>query len=143
MTSNAICGHPITEIGVRMLAESLQTALGLSAQHPLLAPLEPESRLALLRSGSIESYGARKTVLREGDAPTKVFLLLAGSVRVFHRRGNREIVVKLFKAPAMFGEMEALAGIRFLEYVVTLERCRILHLPASVFRRALERLPGL
>ncbi len=104
------------------------------ARHPLWRLIEPQHVQNVLRMSEWASFQPRKTVLRMGEPPTHAFFLAEGTVRVFHRRGRREILVKLFRAPALFGEMEVLCDIPFLEYVTTLERSHLLRVPAQAFR---------
>ena len=60
-------------------------------------------------------------------------------MRVYHRSANgNEVTVKLFRAPALFGEMEVLAGWPFLEYVITLEPSEIFLMPAAVLVKLLK-----
>jgi CRP/FNR family transcriptional regulator, cyclic AMP receptor protein len=113
----------------------------IARQHPLLMTLDDNARDALIDAGRVVPHRARSTILKEGEAPDQVYFLTHGAVRVFHRRGDQEIVVKLFAAPAMFGEMEVLAGLPFLEHVTALERSYTLQISATLFRRAVERQP--
>lgn len=105
-----------------------------AASHALLGSLDPSILQAVLRASKLVQYRGKRPVIREGDPSSQVFCLLAGSVRVFHRREEAEILVKLFRAPAIFGETEVLAGIPFMLNATTLERCDILHVPAPSFR---------
>lgn len=113
--------------------------IALVMRHPMLARLHREVLESLLAQSRLVPYRAGRPVLREGAAPEHVYCLIEGAVRVFHRNGEgEEILVKLFKAPALFGEMEVLVGSRFLEHVSTIEPSRILHVPAAWFRRLVE-----
>ncbi|MCC7386956.1 MAG: Crp/Fnr family transcriptional regulator [Deltaproteobacteria bacterium] len=114
-----------------------------AAAHPLLALLEPRVRAAVITASKLVPYRAGRSVLREGDTADRVFALLDGAVRVFHRAGDgSELLVKLFRAPALFGEMEVLVGSCFLEHVATLEASEILQIPAVVFRRLVDGQPS-
>ncbi|MBI5511764.1 MAG: Crp/Fnr family transcriptional regulator [Deltaproteobacteria bacterium] len=110
-----------------------------AALHPLLAVLEADILGAVVRASKLISFRARRTILKEGDPPQQAFCLLSGAVRVFHRsaEGN-EVTVKLFRAPALFGEMEVLAGRPFMEYVTTLEPADILLVPAAVLLKLVK-----
>lgn len=115
----------------------------IAANHPLFAALPPEDRRTLVAAGRVVRHRAKSTILSEGDTTAQVYFLCEGAVRVFHRRARREIVVKLFRAPAMFGEMEVLAALpTFLEYVTALERSITLQIAAPLFRRAVEKRAG-
>ena len=63
-----------------------------------------------------------------------VFALLDGQVRVYLvSPEGAEVVVKLFGAPALFGEAEALGGVPYQEYVGTIGNAEILVMPVAVF----------
>jgi CRP/FNR family transcriptional regulator, cyclic AMP receptor protein len=109
--------------------------LNIAGSHPLLKCLEVRTLQQVVRSSKLVHYRAKRTILKEGERPEHIFCLLSGAVRVFHRQADgNEILVKLFRAPAIFGEMEVLAEIPFIEYVTTLESTDILLVPAQYFR---------
>jgi CRP-like cAMP-binding protein len=109
--------------------------LRIAGAHPLLKCLDVRLLQTIVRASKLVHYRAKRTILREGELPEQVFCLLNGAVRVFHRQADgSEILVKLFRAPAIFGEMEVLAEIPFIEYVTTLETSDILLVPAQYFR---------
>jgi CRP-like cAMP-binding protein len=67
------------------------------------------------------------------------FVLVKGSVRVFYEAPDgRQVVVKLFQTPAIFGEMECIAGLHYLESVETLEKATVLRVPQKAFLEALR-----
>jgi len=106
------------------------------AGHPLLVDLEPNILDAVIRSSKLVHFRGKRTLLKEGDAPEQVYCLLDGAVRVYHReKDGNEVLVKLFRGPALFGEMEVIAERPFLEFVTTLEPSDILMIPAKVFRK--------
>jgi CRP-like cAMP-binding protein len=108
--------------------------------HPLIALLEPAVRRQVVRASSLVNYRAKRTFLKEGDPPEQAYFLIEGSVRVFHRaRDGTEVLLKLFRAPVMFGEMEVMANRPFLENVVTLSPSTVLHIPRGVFMQLLPR----
>jgi len=109
------------------------------AQHPLLAVLDADVLASVVRAGKLIHFRARRIILKEDDPPQQAFCLLSGAVRVYHRSANgNEVTVKLFRAPALFGEMEVLAGWPFLEYVITLEPSEIFLMPAAVLVKLLK-----
>jgi CRP/FNR family transcriptional regulator len=106
------------------------------ANHPLLRLLEPHILDAVLKVSKPAKLRANRHILREGEEAKAAYYLLSGAVRVYHRHtdGN-EVTVKLFRAPALFGEMEILAACPFLEWVATLEPCELLVVPAEILRK--------
>ena len=111
-------------------------------EHPLLRLLSPRALRSVTDASRVVPYRQKRSLLKEGDPAEHVFFLLTGSVRVFHRSNEGvELLLKLFKAPVMFGEMEVIAKRRFLEHVVTLEPSTVLLIPAQVFLQLLEHQP--
>lgn len=109
-------------------------------KHPLIQKLQTDIQDIILKVSKPTTYRANRAVLKEGDAPEYVFCLLEGAVRVFHKgHYGREVVVKLFKHPAWFGEMEVLTKRPFLENVTALEVCEILLIPGKTFRSLVQR----
>jgi CRP-like cAMP-binding protein len=101
--------------------------------HPLLGKLDDEARALVLKSSSVTPYRGGRQVIKQGDAP-RAFCLLSGSARVFHKAGAKEVLVKLFKAPAFGGEMEVLCDRAYLVNMRTLEPSRVLWLDSEVFK---------
>lgn len=101
--------------------------------HPLLAKLDDEAKRLVLRSSTATRYRQGRLVIRQGDAP-KAFCLLEGAARVFHKEGEKEVLVKLFRAPAFGGEMEVLCDRAYLVNMRTLEPSLVMTLDSEVFR---------
>jgi CRP-like cAMP-binding protein len=74
-----------------------------------------------------------------GDPPARVDLLVEGMVRVFHEHeSGRRVTVKHIGAPATLGEMQAMAGLAFIENAETLTPARLVRLETGAFKRYLE-----
>ncbi len=106
----------------------------LMAQNPLFKSLSPMERRQLLDRCVVRKYDAHELVLQDGQEAECVYVLLLGSVRVYHNSPNGlEVVVKIFKPPSVFGEMEVMTGLLFLENVQTLEPSELLLVPRDLF----------
>lgn len=101
--------------------------------HPFLAKLDDEARALVLRSSSITPYRGGRQVIKQGDPP-KAFCLLSGACRVYHSEDEKQLLVKLFKAPAFGGEMEVLCDRVYLVNMRTLEPSRVMWLDNEVFK---------
>ena len=101
-----------------------------------------EALTTLLQESRLESYAAGELVLEEGEPAAQVYALLDGAVRVYHvSDSGEEVVLKLFLAPAIFGEAESFAGIPFIENVRATEASRALVIPLATLVAYLERRP--
>lgn len=123
-------------------AREVPSSARASAEPPLTScPLFAGLDAQVLRE--LETHVVRKTlapgdlVLREGEPAEHLFVLLRGVVRVLlSDRSGLQITVKLFTAPAVFGEMEALTGTRFIETVEVVRRAQLV----AIERHAMERM---
>lgn len=112
--------------------------------HPLFSGLDAGVLWLLAKDAAEREYAIGSCLLAEGDGPAEFFILTTGSVRVFYRApDSREVLVKLFGSPAVFGEMECLAGLNYLESVEALEKSKALVLSSSSLRVGLDQSPLL
>lgn len=108
-------------------------------RHPILRGVDPALVRRLVDEGETKVYATGELLLREGEQELFCFFLVAGSVKVFYTSPDGfEVVVKVFGAPSVFGEMECITGIPYLESVVAVEKAKALRLPAAALRRALD-----
>ena len=110
--------------------------------NPMFAKVKHEHLAQLVRHASRVRYRAGRKILREGDEAGDVFLLVSGGVRIYHLAPDRsggEIVVKLFRAPAFFGEMELLIGISWLETVETVLPSEVIRIRGAAFKAMLQK----
>ncbi|MCB9654908.1 MAG: Crp/Fnr family transcriptional regulator [Deltaproteobacteria bacterium] len=113
--------------------------LELVKQHALLRAFDAARLVDLLQRCEVRRFVRNRTILRSGDPAGHVMFLLSGAARVFYRapEGN-ELLVKLFKAPAMMAEMEVLAGIPMMPCVRTIRESNILYMPGDIFRNLVD-----
>ncbi len=111
------------------------------AQNPLFRQADPSLLSRLARHGEKVRFRVGRKILREGEPAEHVFCLIEGGVRIFHRAPegeSGEIVVKLFGAPAFFGEMEVLLGFSWLETVETVLPSEVVRISGAAFVAALR-----
>lgn len=122
-----------------MKAERRGAVTAKDLRHPVLRGVEPAHVRSLVDAGETCVYATGELLLREGEEELFCFFLIAGSVKVFYTSPDGfEVVVKVFGAPSVFGEMECLTGIPYLESVVAVEKAKALRVPAAALSRALE-----
>ncbi len=88
-------------------------------------------------------HQAGTLLLDTGEAPEYLHVLLSGTVRIFHRAPDgREAVVKLMRAPAVFGDIELLCGTRLLESVSAVDEVCVARIPSAEYLEFLQRHPA-
>ena len=113
------------------------------ADNPVFARADPELRARLVAASERLLCTPGQRILSEGDAADRVFALARGAVRVFHvAPGGAQLLLKVFRAPALFGEAEAFCQIRFLEHVEALEPCELWVLPTAALLALLRDDPA-
>ncbi len=112
--------------------------------HPVFEGVEREVVEQIVARAMERTFEPLAYVLMEDTPDVSFFVLLKGSVKVLYRSPEGlEVVVKLFRAPAVFGEMECLTGVPYLETVQALERSVVLELPCAELIAALRRSHAL
>jgi CRP/FNR family transcriptional regulator len=112
-------------------------------QHPVFAKASRTGREKILAHAWWRSYNSGDLVLSEGDPARNVYALMSGEARVYHVSDiGDQVLLKLFQAPAIFGEAEALSGIEFVENVCAERSSEILVIPVGVFLSFLQEEGG-
>lgn len=112
-------------------------------KRSVFGSVEASVRREILASCTRQSFAARDPVIVEGQASRHVFVLLSGAVRVFHLApSGLELVVMFCRAPAVFGEIEAVLRMQHIEFVSTMDASDMLLVPNEVFLRCLDRHPA-
>lgn len=105
--------------------------------HPLLAGVTEATVERVVAEGRIEVFEAGKTLSRDGDTADYWFLT-HGSTRVFYSSpSGLEVTVKIFQAPAAWGEMEVLMDHPHIEDCVAVDRATVVRLKKPVFEKLL------
>jgi len=112
---------------------------------PLFAGLSDEKLEELRPAFKVTRYGQGELVVREGDAPDRLFIIVAGEVQVvksYLEPGAQTIAV--MGVPGFFGEMALVGreGVRSAT-VVTTEESHFLTLERDAFRSILLANPEI
>jgi CRP/FNR family transcriptional regulator, cyclic AMP receptor protein len=89
---------------------------------------------ALATKAEALQYQAGDRILVEGQPSNELYVLIEGVVGVFYSsQDGNDVLVKIFGAPAAFGEMELIFRQPRQEYVECFEPAQALKLPADAF----------
>ena len=92
----------------------------------------------LLESGEVKEYSLGEVLLKEGDSPTFVLLVLTGKMQVFVERQQRDLVLTNTAPGTILGELAVLCGIPRSASVRASEKSAVLQWSAPAFRSLLS-----
>jgi len=103
-------------------------------KNEIFSETEARTLEQLAGLATVEHYEKGGRILEEGDASEHLFVLIGGVVGVFYSSEDGvDVLVKIFGAPAVFGEMELIFGQPRQEYVECFEPCIAARLPQKAF----------
>ena len=103
-------------------------------EFPLFQGYTLHGAQMLLESGEVKEYSPGEVVLKEGDGPTFVLLVLTGQMHVFVERQGRDLVLTDAGPGTILGELAVLCGIPRSASVRASERSAVLQWNAKEFR---------
>jgi potassium-dependent mechanosensitive channel len=106
-------------------------------EFPLFQGLTLQGARLLLESGEVKEYSPGEMLLKEGDEPTFVLLVLTGRMQVFVERNQRDVVLTDAGPGTILGELAVLCGIPRSASVRASERSAALQWRAAAFRSLL------
>jgi uncharacterized protein len=106
---------------------------------PLFRGFTLDGARMLLDSGEVKEYLAGEVLLKEGDSPTFVLLVLTGKMQVFIERQGRDLVLTDAGAGTILGELAVLCGIPRSASVRASEKSAALQWSGQAFRSLLHR----
>ena len=114
-------------------------------KHPIWTEAGEHSLRTLCARSEDRHLPPGQVVLKTGERAAHIYLLLQGAVRVFYPATDQsaEVTVKLFKAPATFGEAESVVRSTWNETVETLSEARVLVTPAPLYFRLMQVEPAV
>jgi CRP-like cAMP-binding protein len=113
--------------------------------HPIWRDASEQSIRALTAIVRDVKLHPGDAVLSAGEPAEALHLLVEGAVRVFYPATDEsaEITVKLFWAPAAFGDAESILRVRWAETVQALTPARVLVAPALPYFRLMQKEPSV
>ena len=106
---------------------------------PLFHGFTLDGARMLLESGEVKEYSSEQVVLKEGDSPTFVLLVLTGKMQVFVERQQRDLILTDTGPGTILGELAVLCGIPRSASVRASEKSAALQWSAAAFRSLLLR----
>src|SRR5262249_43770034 len=100
---------------------------------PLFHGFTLDGARMLLASGEDKEYSSGEVLLKEGDVPTFVLLVLTGRLQVFVQRQGRDLVLTDAGPGTILGELAVLCGIPRSASVRASEKSAALQWSAAAF----------
>ena len=104
---------------------------------PLFQGFTLKGAQMLLKYGEVKEYFPGEVLIKEGDAPTFVLLILTGKMQVFVERQRRDLVLNDVGPGTILGELAVLCGIPRSASVRASEKSAALQWSAAAFRNLL------
>jgi CRP/FNR family transcriptional regulator, cyclic AMP receptor protein len=109
---------------------------------PLLASLTETELTWLLPSIKRRRYEARVCILRAGDTPEGIYIIVTGHVQLVHEDDEgHALVADLFGAGELFGEMGLIEATDCPANVVAAEACEVAFIPRKSLLECLDANP--
>jgi CRP-like cAMP-binding protein len=108
-------------------------------EFPLFKGFTLQGAEMLLECGEVKEYAPGEVLIKEGDQPTFVLLVLAGQMQVFVERHERDLVLSEAGPGTILGELAVLCGIPRSASVRASEKSAALQWSAAAFRTLLLR----
>jgi CRP-like cAMP-binding protein len=111
----------------------------LITRFPLFQGFTVDGARMLLDSGEVKEFSQGEMLIKEGDEPAFVLLVLAGKLQVFVQRQGRDLVLSDAAPGTILGELAVLCGIPRSASVRASEKSVALQWSAAAFRSLLLR----
>jgi CRP-like cAMP-binding protein len=103
-------------------------------EFPLFRGYTVHGAQMLLDYGEVKEYSTGEVVLKEGDSPTFVLLVLTGQMHVFVERQGSDLVLTDVGPGTILGELAVLCGMPRSASIRASERSAVLQWNAKEFR---------
>jgi len=108
-------------------------------EFPLFQGFTLDGARMLLDCGEVKEFSPGEVLIKEGDSPTFVLLVLTGKLQVFVERQGRDLVLTDAAPGMILGELAVLCGIPRSASVRASEKSAALQWSAQAFRSLLHR----
>ena len=104
---------------------------------PIFRPLTPEAFMRLVNKGELTSCKVGSTLVREGELPENLFVLIDGLFETYSEHGKTGTTLSFIRPPTAFILAAVLLQQPYLVSVRALTPSRVLTLPIEAFHEAL------
>lgn len=122
---------------------STDEKIALLAQVPLFAGLTADQRRQLVDRARTRTFPARTIVVHEGDAAETLFVIAAGSVKVFLAGSGEELSLGVLGPRSVVGEMAVLDQRPRSASIITLEATTMIEIGRPALETAIRDNPAL
>jgi CRP-like cAMP-binding protein len=120
-----------------------QDRFALWAQNPIFIAAGEEVCQGLAKRYEPTIHAAGTVLIEAGEPADQVFVVLRGTVRIYQAAADgREVVVKLLRAPAIFCDLEMLAGLPMVKNVAAVDEVQVAAIPAQDYLDLLYQHPS-
>ena len=106
---------------------------------PLFRGFTLQGAQMLLECGEVKEYSSGDVLIKEGDGPIFVLLVLTGKMQIFVERQQRDLILNDAGPGTILGELAVLCGIPRSASVRSSEQSAVLQWSAADFRSLLLR----
>jgi len=113
-------------------------------QMPLLDGLDDATIELLVHEASIQRFRRGTTIFRRGSAPTGLYFVVEGAVKLLALAANgKEKTIELFEPGRMFGEIGVFRLAQYRAWTQAVTTTRLVHVPAQRVLEAVRADHGL
>ena len=110
------------------------------ATHALMRDAPQAELETMARACRLAQFRAGQSLIGEGSPPLGLWFLLSGSCRIyFTAPDGRELTARMFQAPALFGDFEALHGLPHVKMCSAVTDAAIALLPTTLMPWAMRQ----
>ncbi|MEM6861767.1 MAG: cyclic nucleotide-binding domain-containing protein [Myxococcota bacterium] len=111
------------------------------ASHELFRPFSPADRRSLMEKFKARSFAKNTVLLREGDPPSGLYILLYGHMAVTTQQGSQKVRLATLGPGDMFGEMSLIANEPTSASVTAEEEVLVIRLSRARFQEVMMTHP--
>jgi CRP/FNR family transcriptional activator FtrB len=112
--------------------------LALAQRLPVFARLAPADRDALLDGADLCALPDGAVLIRQGDPPGRLYVLIEGHVALTLTRGRRRALIEILGPPALLGDAALFGDRPEIAEARAMGAARLIALPGAAFRARLS-----